>query len=146
MKRRLPGLALVTALSFSQPAVAAPPGPLAGVRVLQITLPSRDLDRSVRFYRDVLGAPLQFQIKDAAFFDLAGVRLRIALSKQAPSTGAEVYFDDPQLSKAEQLRSRGVVFAVPPETAQRGPAADLKLLEFLDPDGNALALMGEVSR
>ena len=94
----------------------------------------------------MLGLPLLFEVKGAAFFDVAGVRLRLEASSSPPAQGAELYFDDPGLSKAAALAARGVKFVGPAETVQRSPASDLKLLEFLDPDGNALAIMGEVRR
>jgi len=63
-----------------------------------------------------------------------------------PSGAVELYFADPGLARAKPLAERGVRFLGPPETVQRLPAADLQLLEFTDPAGNALALMGEVPR
>jgi catechol 2,3-dioxygenase-like lactoylglutathione lyase family enzyme len=126
---------------------AAPAGPMADARLLQITLPSRDLAKSVAFYQDQLGVKLLFQVKGAAFFDAGGVRLRIEQSETAIPTGTvELYFDDPGLARAKPLSERGVRFVGPPETVQRSARADLQLLEFTDPDGNALALMGEVAR
>jgi len=122
-------------------------GPLTDARLLQITLPSRDLARSVAFYQDVLGVKLLFQVKGAAFFDVGGVRLRLEQNANPAPTGTvELYFDDPGLSRAQPLTARGVHFVGPPETVQRTAKADLQLLEFTDPDGNALALMGEVAR
>jgi len=147
--RMVTRFALLGLLAIGAPALAETPtaaGPLNGAKLLQVTLPSRDLARSVGFYRDVLGLPLLFQVNGAAFFDMAGVRLRLELSKAAPAAGAEIYFDDPQLSDAQRLKANGVVFAGPAETVQRSATGDLKLLEFFDPDGNVLALMGEVSR
>jgi hypothetical protein len=86
-------------------------------------------------------------VKGAAFFDAGGVRLRIEQSETAIPTGTvELYFDDPGLARAKPLSERGVRFVGPPETVQRSARADLQLLEFTDPDGNALALMGEVAR
>jgi catechol 2,3-dioxygenase-like lactoylglutathione lyase family enzyme len=121
-------------------------GALGDARLVQITIPSTDLTRSTAFYRDVLGLKLLFQVPGAAFFDMAGVRLRIELVKTAPATGDELYFDDPGLSRQAALAARGVKFLGPAETVQRTATSDLKLLEFLDPDGNPLALMGEVRR
>jgi catechol 2,3-dioxygenase-like lactoylglutathione lyase family enzyme len=121
-------------------------GGLAEARLAQITIPSTDLTRSVAFYRDLLGLKLLFEVPGASFFDMAGVRLRIELVKTAPATGDELYFDDPGLSRQAGLVARGVKFLGPAETVERTAASDLKLLEFLDPDGNPLALMGEVRR
>ncbi|HEY8005001.1 MAG TPA: VOC family protein [Phenylobacterium sp.] len=113
----------------------------------QITLPAKDLDRAVAFYRDVLGVKLLFRVTDAAFLDAGGVRLRLEKSQASLPTGAvELYFDDPGLSRFKPLADRGVHFVGPPETVQHLASADVQLAEFTDPDGNALALMGEVPR
>ncbi len=134
-------------------ALAAPPfamaedGPLAGARLLQVTIPSTNLARSSGFYRDTLGLRLLFEVPGAVFFDMSGVRLRIELVKSPPPASSdELYFDDPGLSRQAALAARGVKFIGPAETVQRTATGDLKLLEFLDPDGNPLALMGEVRR
>jgi catechol 2,3-dioxygenase-like lactoylglutathione lyase family enzyme len=125
----------------------APAGPLADARLLQITLPTKDLARSVAFYGHVLGLKLLFTTGDAAFLDAGGVRLRLEQTLTLAPTGAvELYFDDPGLARAEPLKARGVKFLGSPETVQHLKTTDLQLVEFLDPDGNALALMGEVPR
>jgi catechol 2,3-dioxygenase-like lactoylglutathione lyase family enzyme len=148
IRRVLAGLTAACGLAASPPCLAAPPaGPLAEVRLAQITLPSRDLARSVAFYQDLLGVKLLFQVKGAAFFDAGGVRLRLEQSATAIPTGTvELYFDDPGLARVKPLSERGVQFLGPPETVQRSARSDLQLVEFTDPDGNALALMGEVAR
>lgn len=144
MTRPLAIAALAASLSFSGAARAD--GPLAGTRLLQVTLPARDLAQSLAFYRDKLGLKILFEVKGAAFLDAGGVRLRLEAGGAPPSAGVELYFDDPGLSRADALRARGVTFTGPPETVQRTAEGDLKLLEFYDPAGNALALMGLTPR
>jgi hypothetical protein len=65
-------------------AAAPPPGPLTDARLMQITLPAKDLARAVAFYRDVLGVKFLFQVKGAAFLDAGGVRLRLEEVSAAP--------------------------------------------------------------
>jgi len=149
----LPALGLLVqglfALGLTTPAQGAEgAGPLADAPLMQITLPVKDLDRSIAYYQGVLGVRLQFRVGAAAFFDAGSVRLRLEKSEAAtPPTGAvELYFDDPGLARAKPLAERGVKFIGPPETVQHLANADVQLLEFIDPDGNALALMGEVAR
>ncbi|HEY3949797.1 VOC family protein [Phenylobacterium sp.] len=150
----MPRPRLATALTLSILAWSAgaalageAPGPLADARLMQITLPVKDLDRAVAFYQGVLGVRLLFRVPGAAFLDAGGVRLRLERSDTPAPTGAvELYFDDPGLARAKPLADRGVRFVGPPETVQRLAKTDVQLLEFTDPDGNALALMGEVAR
>jgi catechol 2,3-dioxygenase-like lactoylglutathione lyase family enzyme len=107
-------LAALLAGLAAGPAARAAPGPLADVKLAQITLPAKDLALSVAFYRDVLGVRLLFQVKGAAFFDAGGVRLRLEESQTAAPTGAvELYFDDPGLARAGPLTARGVTFRRP---------------------------------
>jgi methylmalonyl-CoA/ethylmalonyl-CoA epimerase len=148
MFRRALPIALFTLLAAAGSGAAAPPsGPLTDARLMQITLPAKDLTRAVAFYRDVLGVKLLFQVKGAAFLDAGGVRLRLEEVSAAPaSANVELYFDDPGLARAKLLEARGVHFVGPPETVQHLATTDVQLLEFTDPDGNALALMGEVPR
>ena len=146
MARHLALLALALA-TISTATPATPAAPLSDTRLLQITLPTKDLTRSVTFYEHVLGLKLLFAVNGAAFLDAGGVRLRLEQSQTLAPTGAiELYFDDPGLARAEALKVRGVKFVGPPETVQHLKTTDVRLLEFVDPDGNALALMGEVSR
>jgi methylmalonyl-CoA/ethylmalonyl-CoA epimerase len=142
-------IAAIVALAAAIPAAARAaddPGPLRDAKLLQVTLPAKDLGRSVAFYRDILGLKLLFEVPGASFLDAGGVRLRLERSDGPAPQGVELYFDDPQLAHAGPLRARGIRFVGPPETVQRKASADLQLLEFFDPDGNALALMGDVSR
>ncbi|WP_293382046.1 VOC family protein [Phenylobacterium sp.] len=122
-------------------------GPLTDVQLMQITLPAKDLDRSIAFYQGVLGVRLLFRVPGAAFLDAGGVRLRLERSDAHAPTGAvELYFSDPGLARAKPLADRGVRFLGPPETVQHLATTDVQLLEFTDPDGNALALMGEAPK
>jgi len=147
LRRALPIALLVLLAAGQSAALASPPGPLTDAKLMQITLPARDLTRAVAFYRDVLGVKLLFQVKGAAFLDAGGVRLRLE-QVAAPNVSAnvELYFDDPGLTRAKLLEARGVRFVGPPETVQHLATTDVQLLEFTDPDGNALALMGEVPK
>lgn len=147
MKRAVLIIAAGLLLGAQSAAAAPPPGPLADARLMQITLPAKDLDRSVAFYRDTLGVKLLFRVGGAAFLDAGGVRLRLEKSDvSAPTGSVELYFDDPGLSRAGPLAARGVNFVGPPETVQHLANTDLQLLEFIDPGGNALALMGEAPK
>jgi methylmalonyl-CoA/ethylmalonyl-CoA epimerase len=137
-------LASVAFAARAQPPAA--PGPLADTRLMQITLPVKDLDRAIAFYRDILGVKLLFRVKGAAFLDAGGVRLRLEENAKASADGVEIYFDDPGMARVQPLSQRGVKFIGPPETVNRRGDIDVKLAEFTDPDGNAIGLMGDVPR
>jgi catechol 2,3-dioxygenase-like lactoylglutathione lyase family enzyme len=122
---------------------SAETGPLRGHKFAQIAIQVTDVDRATAFYRDVLGLQLLFVANGMVFFAVGDTRLMIEHGKPGQST--TLYFDDPNLEQSRvRLETNGVQFAGPIETVQRTKVFELKLIEFTDPDGNPLALMGEV--
>jgi catechol 2,3-dioxygenase-like lactoylglutathione lyase family enzyme len=120
---------------------------LAGRKLAQVALTCRDLERSKAFYQGVLGLPFLFEASGMMFFQLDGLRLMVGreLKPDSPIGGSVVYFDAPDIDMlGPALEARGVKFFGPAQTVQRTETHELKLREFLDPDGNALALMGMV--
>lgn len=121
---------------------------LAGHRVHQLALTTTDLPRAIHFYRDTLGLPFLFEANGMAFFDVAGVRLMLALDPsrtQAPPTSI-LYFDAPDFTATHRrLVATGLLLEGHIETVQRTRDGDLKIQQFRDPDGNVLAIMGLVS-
>lgn len=121
---------------------------LAGRRLVQIAFVTEDLDRARIFYRDILGLPLLFEAGRMLFFDVGGQRLMIGEDGGSgiPPGGGIIYFDASDFDELmSELETRGVVFTSPVEVLQRNANSELRLREFLDPDGNHIALMGEVA-
>ena len=149
-------LALVLAIcvGLSPQASAAEPaskGALSpGIHGLQqVALTTRDLKRAIAFYRDKLRVPFLFESNGMAFFDLTGTRLMIGLDPQRPDgrPTSVLYFDTPDFEAAVRaLEMLDVAFDGPVETVQTGERGDLRLRQFRDPDGNALAVMGTVPK
>ncbi len=116
----------------------------------QVAQRSTDLERSVAFYRDVLGANYiaTFDPPGLAFFDIGGVRLMLdAIPGAFEHEGSPLYFsvDDLDTSVAA-LREAGVAIEEAPtlinkdEAGNFGPAgAEEWMAFFRDPDGNILA-------
>lgn len=143
---------IALALPSAGPANARQTGPsveLAGHRVHQLALTTTDLERAIRFYRDTLGLPFLFEANGMAFFDVAGVRLMLALDPSrtvAPPTSI-LYFDAPDFNATHaRLAATGVELEGPIETVQSTQQGDLRIQQFRDPDGNVLAIMGLVAR
>jgi len=63
------------------------PGTLKGRKLVQVALTTRDMERSKRYYRDVLGLPLLFEAGGMMFFDLQGTRLLIGNRKPRTFAG-----------------------------------------------------------
>jgi catechol 2,3-dioxygenase-like lactoylglutathione lyase family enzyme len=120
-------------------------GLLAGRNVTQVAVTVGDLARATAFYRDTLGLPLLFETNGMAFFQAGNLRLMVGNNGQErPSRGTVIYFDAPDLDAVRRrLELKGVWFEGPTEVLQRTRTHELKLAGFRDPDGNALALLGE---
>ena len=128
--------------------MSAPPTSDFGlVRLGQVAIPVTDIDRSVAFYRDVLGMRFLFQAPPGlGFFDCGGVRLMLdAPAAARAGQGGVLYFQVPDLKAAfAALTARGVAFVAEPHLIAKMPDHELWMAFFKDPDGNFLALMCEV--
>jgi catechol 2,3-dioxygenase-like lactoylglutathione lyase family enzyme len=119
-------------------------------RIGQIHVSVSDIDRSVEFYRDVLGAPLLFEVpgQSMAFFDLDGVRLYLGAPESPEFRSSPLmYFSVDDVDQAyATLRDRGVRFVDEPHIVHRSADAELWMAFFHDPDGTNLAIMAERPR
>jgi catechol 2,3-dioxygenase-like lactoylglutathione lyase family enzyme len=113
----------------------------------QIHVSVTDVDRSVAFYRDVLGIPFLFRVEGQpmAFLDCDGVRLYLGLPESPEfHSNALLYFVVQDLDEAySALRERGVQFRDSPHLVHRAGSSELWMTFFTDPDGNNLALMAD---
>jgi catechol 2,3-dioxygenase-like lactoylglutathione lyase family enzyme len=111
----------------------------------QIHISVRDIDRSVAFYRDVLGVPFLFRVpgQPMAFFQSGDVRLYLGVP-ESPEFASKVllYFtvDDIEAEHA-RLVEGGVEFGDKPHVVHRDASGELWMAFFRDPDGHNLALM-----
>ena len=122
---------------------------LANAKVAQLLIPVDDFDKGMAFYRDTLGLPFLFAAPpQMAFFDCGGVRLLVGVlpAGQKAQRGSAIYFQVPDIGTVfSSLKGRGVRFLDDPHVVHRTPKSELWLAEFVDPDGNQLALMSETA-
>jgi lactoylglutathione lyase len=116
---------------------------MPSLKISHIMLGVQDVQRSIAFYRDVLGLPLQAQHESFAFFDAGGCTLALSeglgSSKPVRAGATEVVFGvDDVRANYEALRSKGVAFINEPR-AVTGP---MFAVNFIDPDGHSLSLFG----
>ena len=120
------------------------------VEIGQIAVPVSDIDRSIAFYRDVLGMRFLFKAPPGlGFFDCNGLRILLDAPAKANSVNYSsiIYYRVSDLQSAyETLRERGVVFAEEPQLVAKMPDHELWMAFFRDPDGNVLALMSEENK
>ena len=117
---------------------------LAGSRIGQVHISVTDIERSVRFYRDVLGLPFLFQVPDQpmAFLDCNGTRLYLATPEEGFHSQPLLYFTVDDIDAAhETLVASGVEFRDLPHVVHRDDSSELWMTFFADPDGCTLALM-----
>ena len=115
-------------------------------RIHQISIRAKDTARAVAFYRDILGLKLLFEAPpQLAFFDCGGVRLMLSPAEpEFDHQGSVIYFavDDIKTTHAA-LTTAGVTFRSEPHMIARLPDREVWLADFLDSEGNVLALMAE---
>jgi methylmalonyl-CoA/ethylmalonyl-CoA epimerase len=115
-------------------------------RISQISIRTTDTARAVAFYRDALGLKLLFQAPpQLAFFDCGGVRLMLSPAEpEFDHQGSVIYFavDDINASHAA-LAAAGVKFRSEPHLIAKLPDREVWLADFIDSEGNVLALMSE---
>jgi catechol 2,3-dioxygenase-like lactoylglutathione lyase family enzyme len=111
-----------------------------------------DLAKSIAFYRDLVGLPLQSTYEEFAV--LGGDKMTVMLQQVArkstePSSGlaslTEVVLQSTDVFASYQsLKSRGVVFRLEPRLATTDGVRDLYTADFRDPDGHILSIAGWV--
>jgi methylmalonyl-CoA/ethylmalonyl-CoA epimerase len=115
-------------------------------RIHQISIRTQDTARAVEFYRDALGLKLLFQAPpQLAFFDCGGVRLMLSPAEpEFDHQGSVIYFavEDINVTHAA-LAAAGVKFRSEPHMIAKLPDREVWLADFLDSEGNVLALMSE---
>ena len=124
------------------------PGP-AIRRLAQLSINVHDLERATAFYRDRLGLAFLFSAGSMAFFDLAGVRLMLALpeQKEHDHPSSILYLDVADIAASHRgLQAGGVAFEREPSLVAALATTDLWMAFFRDSEGNLLALSSEVSR
>ena len=81
-----------------------------------------DMERAVKFYRDVIGLPLKFQSPDWSEFSTGNTTLALhPASEKSPAGKVEVGFTVENLQEFyEQMSARGVRFPMSPKPQDFG--------------------------
>lgn len=115
----------------------------------QIALTTADLERSIHFYRDVLGLPMiaSFDPPGLAFFRVGDVRLSVQKVDEVAATSSVIYFRVQDIDAASKsLKEHSIELEREPEVVFRddqghfGEAGEEEWMAFFrDPDGHVLA-------
>jgi catechol 2,3-dioxygenase-like lactoylglutathione lyase family enzyme len=100
-----------------------------------------DMDRAVKFYRDVLGLPLKFESPGWSEFMTGETTLALhPASAKNPAGGIELGFTVPDLPKFHQeMNQKGVEFSMPPTKQDFGA----ELAQFIDSEGGRCSVSGQ---
>src|SRR5450432_454166 len=82
------------------------------------------------------------------FFQCGAVRLLVGMTPagQKAQRGSAIYFAVKDIQGVHaSLRNEGVQFKAPPHVVNRSAKSEVWLAEFVDPYGNQLARMNEIS-
>jgi predicted enzyme related to lactoylglutathione lyase len=92
-----------------------------------------DMDRAVKFYRDVLGLQLKFESSGWSEFVTGETRLALhPASAKNPAGAVELGFTVPDIQKFHQdMVAKGVPFTMPPTKQDFGGL----LAQFMDSEG-----------
>ncbi|HLJ40478.1 MAG TPA: VOC family protein [Candidatus Acidoferrales bacterium] len=92
-----------------------------------------DMDRTVKFYRDVVGLPLKFQSPGWSEFATGETSLGLhPASKKNPAGKLEMGFNVPDIQKFhDEMRAKGVIFSMSPKKQDFGGT----LAQFVDSEG-----------
>jgi methylmalonyl-CoA/ethylmalonyl-CoA epimerase len=115
-------------------------------RIHQISIRTKDTARAVAFYRDALGLKLLFEAPpQLAFFECGGVRLMLSPAEpEFDHQGSVIYFAAVNIKATHAaLTAAGVTFRSEPHMIAKLPDREVWLADFLDSEGNVLALMSE---
>ncbi|MBI3998215.1 MAG: VOC family protein [Armatimonadetes bacterium] len=111
-------------------------------RIPYITLWARNFQATVRFYRDVLGLPVEYEDESFVQFATEGTRLYVHSMREAPPLRphtVEIHFEVPDVdTAAAALREKGVAFEQPPQNMPWGT----RQAWCRDPEGYMVELVG----
>lgn len=119
---------------------------LTGIGQLHISV--SDLEKSVAFYRDVLGLRhlVTVEGQPMAFFDAGnGVRLYLGVPENERFRSHPLIYyrvDDVQLA-FDEITRRGAVDLTGPHLVHRDDSGEVWMAFLADPDGTPIALMEE---
>jgi lactoylglutathione lyase len=115
----------------------------APLRLGTVMLGVREMPRSLAFYRDTLGLPVQVASAEFTFLSAGGVALVLRTAAGLEPAGdprwSELVFHVEDIDAAHRaLAGRGVAFRVEPRIV----TGDQLAADFRDPDGHVLSILG----
>lgn len=100
-----------------------------------------EMDRAVKFYRDVIGLTLKFQSPEWSEFTVGEITLALhPASTKNPAGKLEMGFTVPDLEEFHtEMQGKGVRFPMPPAKQDFGGL----LAQFIDSEGAHISVSGD---
>jgi len=109
----------------------------------QVAIPSKELDASIAFYRDVLGVPFLFRAGELAFFQCGEVRLMLTAEGGAGASSIVYYRVEDVRAAYDALKAKDAPLVDEPHLIARLPDREVWMFFLKDPSGNTLGVMAE---
>jgi catechol 2,3-dioxygenase-like lactoylglutathione lyase family enzyme len=112
------------------------------MKLLNVVIPSRNFDASVRFYRDILGLPMRHEALGCCFLSAGAVNLAIHVAREESDTaptGHATYLDFSVIN-FDQVKTHLQSVGVTIKKEWKDDSG--RFLQVLDPDGNLVELVG----
>lgn len=116
-------------------------------KVGQISVPVKDLNRALEFYKEKLGLSLLFNTDSMAFFESNGLRIMLSLPEKDEFTylSTVIYFQVINIKDSyEHLVGKEVIFIDEPHVVAKMGQIETWMVFFKDTEDNTHALMSEV--
>ena len=117
-------------------------------KIGQIAIAISNIEKSVQFYRDILGLELLFEVPTGlAFFNCGGTRLMLTTlqGKEEDHHTSVIYYQVADIqATTDLLKSKDVAFEREPQFAAKMEDHDLWIGFLRDPDNNLVGIMAEV--
>ncbi len=118
------------------------------MRIGQVILRVSDMERSLRFWSEVVGFPLTMSHEAFAFLDGGSIGLTLNeapdIARDESLTEIVLEFDDVRAAYAE-MSERGVPFEIELRPVTSDGTRDLLAAHFRDPDGHVASVTGWVT-
>jgi catechol 2,3-dioxygenase-like lactoylglutathione lyase family enzyme len=123
---------------------SARPGPAGAIHGVGITVLVTSLERSVRFYRDVLGFFPIDRGSGSAVLASGDTRLVLRTVHELSADAGRLIYVNLEVGDVDavyqELKAKGVSFVHAPRPVNRGDKLELWSATFTDPDGHNIAI------
>ncbi|MFZ3579269.1 VOC family protein [Virgibacillus sp. DJP39] len=119
------------------------------MKIGQIGIPVKEINRAIHFYKDLLGLSLLFNTSNMAFFDCDGTRIMLTLPEREEFAhpSSVIYFQvDDIRDSYDDLTERGIPFIDEPHSVSKIGNTETWMVFFKDSEDNTHALTSGIEK